>query len=66
MADRRHRIEGSFNQGWPFAAFITALAIAAFVLAGVINRRTFHAPTDSLGPQGTEQAGTGTPQTGQH
>lgn len=48
MADRR-RIEGNFNQGWPFAIFITALAVALFVLAGVIKHKTYHDPMDPLG-----------------
>ena len=48
MADRR-RIEGNFDQGWPFALFITALAIGAFLTAGYIHKRTFHNPNEALG-----------------
>lgn len=47
MAERR-RIEGNFDQGWPFAIFITALAVAAFVLAGVIKKNTFQNPNDPI------------------
>ena len=44
------RIEGSFNQGWPFAIFITALAVACFVGAFMINRATYHDPREPLSP----------------
>lgn len=47
MAERR-RIEGNFNQGWPVAIFITALAIGLFALAGYINHETYHDPIDPL------------------
>jgi hypothetical protein len=47
MAERR-RIEGNFDQGWPFAIFITALAIGLFALAGVIKKNTFQDPTDPI------------------
>lgn len=40
------RIEGSFSRGWPFALFITALAVGAFVTAGLIHRATFRSPND--------------------
>lgn len=46
MALNNRRIEGSFSQGWPFALFITALAVGAFVTAGLIHKRTFRPPTD--------------------
>ncbi len=32
------------------AGFITALAVGAFVLAGVIKNRTYHDPTDPTAP----------------
>jgi hypothetical protein len=47
MEDRR--IEGNFSQGWGIAGFIVILAVASFVIAGVIKRNTFHPPTDPLG-----------------
>ena len=40
----------NFSQGWGIAGFITALAIGAFILAGVIKKNTFHSPNDPLGP----------------
>lgn len=40
----------NFSQGWGVAGFITALAIGAFILAGVIKKNTFHSPNDPLGP----------------
>jgi hypothetical protein len=40
------RIEGSFSQGWPFALFITALAVGSFVTAGLIHKKTFRSPND--------------------
>jgi hypothetical protein len=46
MALTNKRIEGSFSQGWPFALFITALAVGAFVTAGLIHKRTFRSPND--------------------
>ena len=46
---RHRRIDGNFNQGWGIALFVTALAVAAFVGAGLYKRATYHAPTDPLG-----------------
>jgi hypothetical protein len=48
MAELRadKRIEGNFSQGWPFALFITALAVGAFVTAGLIHKATFRSPND--------------------
>ena len=46
MAHNNRRIEGSFSQGWPFAIFITALAVGSFVTAGLIHKRTFRSPND--------------------
>ena len=47
MADHvDRRVEGSFSQGWPIALFITALAVAAFVGAGMFHRSTFRSPND--------------------
>ncbi|HEX6052000.1 MAG TPA: hypothetical protein VFZ21_22175 [Gemmatimonadaceae bacterium] len=47
MADHvDRRIEGNFSRGWPFAIFITLLAVGAFVTAGLIHRATFRSPTD--------------------
>ncbi len=48
MEDRR--IEGNFSQGWGIAGLIVLLAVAAFVGAGLLKQRTFHPPTDPLGP----------------
>ncbi len=48
MADRR--IEGNFSQGWGVAAFITLLAVGAFVAAGVYKKNTFHSPNDVTAP----------------
>lgn len=39
----------NFSQGWGVAGFITALAIGAYILAGVIKKNTFHAPNDPIG-----------------
>ena len=58
------RIEGNFSQGWPFAIFITALAVAAWLTAGYIHKRTFHDPNDALGPSATATAGTSGPSVG--
>ena len=44
------RIEGSFNQGWGFATFITLLAAAGFATAYMIKVRTFHSPNDVTAP----------------
>jgi len=47
MADHvDKRVEGSFSQGWGFALFITALAVASFVGAGLLHRATFRTPND--------------------
>ena len=46
MVPKDRRIDGNFSQGWPFALFITALAVGSFVLAGVIHKRTFRSPND--------------------
>ena len=46
MALNNRRIEGSFSQGWPIALFVTALAVASFVTAGLIHKRTYRHPTD--------------------
>ena len=46
MAHNGKRIEGSFSQGWGFAAFITALAFGSFALAGFIHKKTFRSPND--------------------
>ncbi|MEP7345650.1 MAG: hypothetical protein ABI877_10290 [Gemmatimonadaceae bacterium] len=48
MADRR--IEGNFSQGWGVAAFITLLAVGAFVAAGVYKKNSFHSPNDVSAP----------------
>jgi hypothetical protein len=48
MADRR--IEGNFSQGWGVAAFITLLAVGAFVAAGVYKQNNFHSPNDVSAP----------------
>jgi hypothetical protein len=48
MQDRR--VEWNFSQGWGFAGFITLLAIAAYVGAGMLKSRTYHSPTDPLAP----------------
>ena len=58
MAHNGKRIEGSFSQGWPFAAFITALAFGSFALAGYIHKKTFRSPNDVLAPyrKGEEHA----------
>jgi len=44
------RKEANFSQGWGFAGLITAMAVGAFVLAGVINSRTYTPPTDPMAP----------------
>lgn len=47
MADHvDRRVEGSFSRGWPMALFITALAVAAFVGAGMLHKSTFRSPND--------------------
>ena len=50
MAHNGKRIEGSFSQGWPFAAFITALAFGSFAMAGYIHKKTFRSPNDVSAP----------------
>jgi hypothetical protein len=52
MEDRR--IEGSFSQGWPIAIFVTLLAVAAYVSAGMINKATYRRPTDPTAPSRSE------------
>lgn len=64
MAHYHRRIEGNFNQGWPVAIFITALAVAAFVTAGLIKSRTYHDPVDPLG--GASSASHGAPAAAAH
>jgi hypothetical protein len=54
MAGRR--IEGTFNQGWGIAAFITLLAAAGFATAFTINRRTFRSPNDVTAPTGSAES----------
>jgi hypothetical protein len=54
MEDRR--IEGNFSQGWGIAGLIVALAVASFVVAGVVKRNTYHAPTDPIGPAPAAEA----------
>lgn len=48
MADRTEK--PNFSQGWGMAGFITALAVAAYVLAGVTKKNTFYSPNDVLAP----------------
>ena len=48
MAEARK--EANFSQGWGVATFITALAIAGFVIAGTIKAKTYHNPTDPTAP----------------
>ena len=50
MAHNGKRIEGSFSQGWRFAAFITALAFGSFAMAGYIHKKTFRSPNDVSAP----------------
>ncbi len=44
------RKEANFSQGWGIATLITAMAVGAFVLAGVIKQRTYMHPTDPMAP----------------
>lgn len=44
------RKEANFSQGWGIAAFVTAMAVGAFVLAGTIKSRTYLPPTDPMRP----------------
>jgi hypothetical protein len=46
------RIEGSFNQGWGIAAFVTLLAVAGFATAFTLKKQTFHSPNDPTAPAG--------------
>jgi hypothetical protein len=46
MASRR--IEGNFNQGWGIGLLVVALAVGAFVVAGMIHQRTYRSPLDPL------------------
>jgi hypothetical protein len=46
------RKEANFSQGWGIAAFVTAMAVGAFVLAGTIKSRTYVPPTDPMAPNG--------------
>jgi hypothetical protein len=48
MAESRK--DADFSQGWGTAAFIVALAVGAFVVAGTIKKNTFHAPRDPTAP----------------
>ena len=66
MAHNGKRIEGSFSQGWGFAAFITALAFGSFALAGYIHKKTFRSPNDVSAPyrKGGEEHGPAKP--GEH
>ncbi len=52
MTDRPtpRRIEGTFSHGWPMALFITALAVGAYLTAGLIHRKTFRSPNDVSAP----------------
>lgn len=58
MAEQQpaRRVAANFNQGWGIAAFVTALAVGAFVAAGVIKSRTFHSPNDVTAPASGEAA----------
>lgn len=40
------RVEGKFNQGWGFAGFIVALAVACAVGAWYIHSTTYIDPLD--------------------
>ena len=58
MADHvDRRVEGSFSKGWPFALFITALAVGSFVGAGMLHRATFRSPNDVTAPYKKQAAG---------
>jgi hypothetical protein len=50
------RKEANFSQGWGIATLITAMAVGAFVLAGVINKRTYVPPTDPMAPSTARDA----------
>ncbi len=41
---KHRRIEGNFSQGWVTALLVTALAVAAFVGAGLYKKATYHDP----------------------
>jgi hypothetical protein len=53
MQTSTSRIEGNFNRGWGFAAFITLLVVAAFAIAFTINRTSHRSPNDLLVPGAT-------------
>jgi len=58
MADHvDRRVAGSFSQGWPMALFITALAVGAFVGAGLLHKSTFRSPTDVTADYRKQDAG---------
>jgi hypothetical protein len=50
------RKEPNFSQGWGIATLITAMAVGAFVLAGVIKARTYTPPTDPMAPSTAREA----------
>ncbi|MBK6489745.1 MAG: hypothetical protein IPF98_23460 [Gemmatimonadetes bacterium] len=50
------RKEANFSQGWGIAAFVTAMAVGAFVLAGTIKSRTYLPPTDPMAPSSERAA----------
>ena len=64
MAGRR--IEGNFNQGWGVATFITLLALAGFVMAFTINRRTHYSPNDVTAPTGGAESHAPAPAAAKH
>lgn len=49
------RKEANFSQGWGIATLITAMAVGAFVLAGVIKQRTYMHPADPMAPSTARQ-----------
>lgn len=42
--------DANFSQGWGIAALVVAMVVAAFVIAGTINARTYLPPTDPMAP----------------
>lgn len=38
------------NEGWPFALFICAFAVACWITAWTIKTNTYHDPTDPMAP----------------